>query len=177
MPFFQSRGVKLSPDIVDPDHDRQPVRLQIEHIRLPTMFQIPDGVAGDAHVRHTNPVIAVDRIQKCSTERHVAMSGARRTSFPDGRARSQSVIESPIINSRSFGSNFTIEYPPFPRRSLSVLDATLFIIKYRVRLFLLRLAISFHIAGCLLGHEGQIPCFDSFPSSDPIRSRRQPHRP
>jgi len=65
--FRLSRKVKLPPDIVDPDHDRQPIRLQVEDIGLPPAFQLPHRVAAAALIHHTD---AERRVRRCKQRIH-----------------------------------------------------------------------------------------------------------
>jgi len=58
------RRIVLAPDVVRANHDRQPVRLQVQHVPLPSRLEIASRVSADAHVDDPDHALGIHRAQQ-----------------------------------------------------------------------------------------------------------------
>ena len=68
------RGIELTPDVIDTDHDGEPVGLMLENIALPTLLEIGDAIAVDPGVEDANRGLRVVRAKEPVYLRDIALS-------------------------------------------------------------------------------------------------------
>lgn len=69
-------GVELPPDVIDTNHDGEPVGLMLKDIALPTLLEIGDAIAADPGVEDANRSLRMLSGKETLDERDVAVTQA-----------------------------------------------------------------------------------------------------
>ena len=77
------RRVELTPDIVDPDHDREPVGLLLQHVGLPARVEIAHGIAVEAHIDDPHALLGNRGMQQAIHQADIAFAKRPEESFAD----------------------------------------------------------------------------------------------
>lgn len=67
-------GIELPPDVIDTDHDGEPVGLVLEDIALPTFLKVGDAIAADPGIENPNRGLRMLSGEKTFHERDIAVT-------------------------------------------------------------------------------------------------------
>jgi hypothetical protein len=93
VPLSLQGSIELTPNIVDADHDREPIGLQVQDIGLPAGGEITHGVAGDARVADADVLRGEGRAEQGVDEGDIAIAKVPADGFGD-RTNATAVCDS-----------------------------------------------------------------------------------
>lgn len=76
MLFRFAGAVELPPDIVDADHHREPVRVEVDHVALPACREASRGVAADAGIDDVDAELRIEGVDHARDDVRVAAAEA-----------------------------------------------------------------------------------------------------
>lgn len=83
VPLGLQGSIELTPDIVDADHERDPIGLQVQDIGLPAGGEITHGITGDARVADADVSLWAGRAEHGVDESDIAIAKVAANRFGD----------------------------------------------------------------------------------------------